>query len=109
MSSYALCILVITVALAGVTGLRIGDFVCKKMGIDWPNTFTGFVFCVGGAVLCASIMGYICVPALAHFGYIGGLVVMAASIPAAGFIWAFPIGMTMGINRILNGLMTRLS
>ena len=107
MSSYALCILVITIALAAVTALRIGFFVCQKISLS-SDTFTGFVFCWGGAALCASVVGYLSVPAMVHFGYLGGLVVMAASIPAAGFIWAFPIGMTMGINRILNGLMSKL-
>lgn len=102
---YCTVILVVTVALAGLTGAKIPYF----LGAKWRRDETERNwFMVGGGVASAVILAYISVPAMTFGSYLYGLVVLAAAVPAVGFMWAFVLGMLLVFERVITGLLNRL-
>lgn len=102
---YGTVILVVTVALAGLTGAKIPHFLASKWGLSNDNRC--FLMWVGG-IACAIMLAYMSVPAMHYGSYLYGLVVLVGAVPAVGFIWAYVVGMLLAFERIITGLLNKL-
>jgi hypothetical protein len=107
MSAYNIVLIIVAMALAALSNIRICFFlVDKKWGHDDGN---GVFILIASTVATLVIFGYLGYDAIMVGGNFYGLGLVAASIPLTGAIWAYVVGINKVIQRTLLGLCKKLA
>ena len=107
MDIYGIALVVCAVALASITSMRIAFFLAVRWGFSC--TENKVCFTILGGVVAAIVMGFIAVAAVKAGGNLYGIISVVGSVPFVGFAWGFIVGSNKAIERILFGLLKKLS
>lgn len=104
--SYEWMVTIITVLLAAVASARFGEVFGRRWSIG--NDDRSF-FVVACAVVTGAVMYFVASAALQAGGILFGVIGIFLAIPFVGFMWMLIVGGNKALERILGGLLKKLS
>lgn len=111
LNAYAQLILITSVIVASATSARITFFLCKRWNMyNYRNQLqTSGVWLIGTGTVAAGVINYYAELTILHnWGLLYGAVFIVVGAIGSAAGWVYLLGGLKAIERILNGLETRL-
>ena len=98
------------VIASGIIALLTSYFTANAMATCWGmSTDERYYMRISAAATAGVASLFICTSAIQFAGLPGGLVWVALAMPFTGFVWIFMVGGNKVIEKIMNGLLSKVS
>lgn len=103
---YPVVLIIASIALAFLTSTRIAYVLAGRWNFKNEPTF---FFSAACGIVAGVVMGFVSYALIATGGLLFGLIGAFASVPLVGIVWLFVVGGNKAIERILGGLLAKVS